>query len=78
MEKVPNERLLRSALGPGLADNVAALQTLFNAPLNKDLVVRRFETCGFSAALLYIEGMAGSSGAGGAVKQGRSTPSPSA
>lgn len=64
MEKVPNERLLRSALGPGLADNIAALQTLFNAPLNKDLVVRRFETCGFSAALLYIEGMAGSQALG--------------
>ncbi len=60
MESVPNAQLLRQSVSPELGENVSLIQRLFNAPPNKDLIVRQFETCGFAAALLFVEGMADS------------------
>lgn len=59
MDKMPNEELLRSSLKPKLKENLDSFDAIFNAPLNLDFVAREFKTCGFAAAVIYIEGMAG-------------------
>ncbi len=60
MADKPHEALLRETLKPGIQDNIKAFKTIFFSSTNKDVVVREFETCGFAACLIYIEGMAGS------------------
>lgn len=57
----PRARELHSSLQASLGANIATIKGIFSVPRNKDLVIREFATCAFAAAIVYIDGMAGSS-----------------
>lgn len=52
-----DEEILRLAPRSTLKENKALLSAVFHMPENMDVIVREFETFGFSAMIAYIDGM---------------------
>lgn len=58
MPEQPYADLLNSELRSALDDNLTVIRTILNVPLNQDVVLRRYQRCGFELCAVYVEGMA--------------------
>lgn len=54
----PHSNLRNASLSDSLGENLAALKTILNVPLNEDVVLRPYRCGGHSACAIYMEGMA--------------------
>jgi len=57
MPGMNTEEILRTKPRGTLDENEACLSAVFHLPENKDLVIRRFVSCGFEVMILYVEGL---------------------
>lgn len=58
MAEQPHSELLNSELKPSLEKNLEIIHTILNAPMNEDVVTRRYQSGGCELCAVYIEGMA--------------------
>ena len=58
MTKPPNSALLQTELSQDMDENLNHFRTILNVPLDKDIVLREYQCCGFRLCIIYVEGMA--------------------